>query len=208
LVDRPEGDGRGTWSGSFLKTGAVPLAAVLALAGQFVLARRGGIAWSVVPGATLLAAAAALMVVVLAARRFDELEEPRGIKRTTLGLRELPPVLEWSLVALLLFGGLYLRLYRIDLIPWGLNNDEAINALETRVILDDAHHSFKTLTSIGLNRETMFHYLAAFSFKCSEIELNLLKAMPAVFGLTQKFLDDELMGFVFPLRAVAIGAGS
>ncbi len=199
---RPDG-----WRIVFLRTGAVPLAAALALAGQLILSLPGGPLWSLLSGAALLALASALLIFVLAARRFDDTEEPKGSKRTTLGLRALTPGLEWTVLALLLFGGFYLRLYRIDLIPWGLNNDEGINALETREILDDPHHAFATLTRIGLNRETMFHHLAAFSFKSAEIEMNLLKAMPAVFGLTPRFLDDPLMGMVFPLRAVAIAAG-
>ena len=195
------------WRSVVLRTAAVPLATALALAGQILLSWSGGLAWRLLTGATLLVLAAALLVFVLLARRFDDTEEPRGSKRTTLGLRSLPPGLEWSLVALLAFGGFYLRVYRIDLIPWGLNNDEAINAIETREILDDPHHSFATLTTSGLNRETMFHHLAAFSFRSAEIELNLLKAMPAVFGLTPRFLDDPVMGLIFPLRAVAIAAG-
>jgi len=195
------------WRSGVLRTAAVPLATALALAGQIILSWSGGFTWRLLTGAALLVLAAALLVFVLLARRFDDTEEPRGSKRTTLGLRSLPPGLEWSLVALLVFGGFYLRVYRIDLIPWGLNNDEAINALETREILDDPHHSFATLTTSGLNRETMFHHLAAFSFRSAEIELNLLKAMPAVFGLTPRFLDDPVMGLIFPLRAVAIAAG-
>ena len=81
-------------------------------------------------------------------------------------------------MALLAFGGFYLRVYRIDLIPWGLNNDEAINAIETREILDDPHHSFATLTTSGLNRETMFHHLAAFSFRSAEDPSPYLSSAP------------------------------
>src|SRR3989442_707181 len=139
-------------------------------------------------------------------RRFEDTEEPRLAKRTAAGLRNLPPGLEWTLIALLVFGGLYIRLYRVDLVPWGLNNDEAINALEIKDIMDG--RPFATLTQRGLNRETMFHYLGAFAFGSGEIEMNLLKAMPAVFGLTQKFVDDPLMAMIFPLRSVAIAAGT
>src|SRR5262245_3048252 len=195
-------------SAPFLRTAAVPLAAALALGGQAVLSWPGvGLIRGLVPGAVLLGLGVALFVAVLIRRRFDLIEEPRGAKRTTIGLREIPVGLEWTIVAILVVGGLYLRLYRVDLIPPGLNNDEAINALETRDILDDPGHRFATLTTRGLNRETMFHYLAAYAFKSSEIELNLLKAMPAVFGLTPRYLEDPLMGMFFPLRSVAIAAG-
>ncbi len=196
------------WPAILLRTAAIPVAVALALAGQFVLSLPGGLYRRLLPGTAVVALAVALMVVVLARRRFDDAEEPRLIKRTTAGLRELSPGVEWTLVALVVFGGLYLRLYRIDLIPWGLNNDEAINALETRDILDDPHHAFATLTTRGLNRETMFHYLAAFAFRSAEIQINLLKAMPAVFGLTQKFVDDPMMAMIFPLRSVSIAAGT
>ena len=116
--------------GVFLRMAAIPLAAALALMGQVVLSRPGGYSRSLLPGAVVLALALALLIFVLARRRFEDAEEPRGWKRTAPGLRDLPPGLEWTLIALLVFGGLYLRLYRIDLVPWGLNNDEAINALD------------------------------------------------------------------------------
>ena len=35
--------------------------------------------------------------------------------------------------------------------------------IEARDILEDPKHTFSTLTARGLNRETMFHYLAAFA---------------------------------------------
>jgi dolichyl-phosphate-mannose-protein mannosyltransferase len=202
-------DGRtGDRRDSLLRSAAFPLAAALALSGQVLLSRSSGLYKSLLPGVVLLVLGALLVIVVLLRRRFDGTEEPRLEKRTTTGLGELSPAVEWTLVALLVFGGFYLRLYRIDIIPRGLNNDEAINAIETRDILDDHGHSFATLTTRGLNRETMFHYLAAFSFRSAEIELNLLTAMPAVFGLTPRFVGDPLMGMIFPLRAVAIAAGT
>src|SRR5206468_9885233 len=61
-------------------------------------------------------------------------------------------------------------------------------------------HSFPTRRSSDL--------LGAFAFKSAEIEINLLKAMPAVFGLTPKFVDDPMMAMIFPLRSVAIAAGT
>jgi len=200
-TDRPAGPVE-----TLTRTAGVPLAVALALTGQFVLSRPGGLYRSLLPGAALLALALALLVFVLARRRFEDAEGPGIAKPSTSGLRDLPSGLEWTLVALVVFGGLYLRLYRIDLIPWGLNNDEAINALEIKDIGDG--RPFATLTQRGLNRETMFHYLGAFAFKSAEIEINLLKAMPAVFGLTPKFVDDPMMAMIFPLRSVAIAAGT
>src|SRR3989441_2351449 len=192
--------------GVFLRMAAIPLAAALALMGQVVLSRPGGYSRSLLPGAAILALSLALLIFVLARRRFEDAEEPGIAKPSTSGLRDLPSGLEWTLVALLVFGGLYLRLYRIDLVPWGLNNDEAITALEIKDIMDG--RPFATLTQRGLNRETMFHYLGAFAFGSGEIEINLLKAMPAVFGLTQKLVNDPLMAMIFPLRSVAIAAGT
>ena len=192
--------------GVFLRSACVPLSVISALSGQFVLSGGGGLYRSLLPGAALLTLGLALLVYGLIRRRFEENEEPREAKRTTAGPRDLPPGLEWTLVAILVLGGLYLRLYRIDLVPPGLNNDEAINALEIKDIQDG--RPFATLTKRGLNRETMFHYLGAFAFRCTEIEINLLKAMPAVFGLTQKVVADQMMALIFPLRSVAIAAGT
>jgi hypothetical protein len=185
---------------------ATPLATALALGGQFVLSLHRGLYRSLVPGAALLALALALLVFALARRRTDAVAGPGPATEGGTGLRRLPPKLEWTLVAILLLGGLYLRLYRIDLVPWGLNNDEAINALEAKDIA--AGRPFASLTQRGLNRETMFHYLAVFSFRSAEIETNLLRAIPAVFGLSPRLVQDPLMDLVFPLRGVAIAAGT
>ncbi|MBI4168575.1 MAG: glycosyltransferase family 39 protein, partial [Acidobacteria bacterium] len=177
----------------------VPLATLLALSGQFLLSRRGlGLYGGLLPGAALYAAAAGLLLTTLLRPREDaDLAGPT---------RALPAGLEWTLVALILCAGLYLRLYRIDLVPPGLNNDEAINALEVRDIA--AGRPFASLTERGLNRETMFHYLAAFASRNSGFGLNLIRAMPAVFGLGPRVVNDPLMDLVFPLRSVAIGAGT
>ncbi len=184
----------------------VPLAAVVALGGQALVASGRGLYLSLEPGAALLSLAAALLAYVLF-RGARDAGTGAGTATGSGGLaRRLTPGVEWTLIAILLMGGLYLRLYRIDLIPWGLNNDEAINALETQAI--EAGKPFATLTETGLNRETMFHYLAAFAERSSGIELNLLRAMPAVFGLTPKLIDDPMMDAIFPLRSVAIAAGT
>src|SRR5213593_3030183 len=98
--------------GVFLRMAAIPLAAALALTGQVVLSRPGGLYRSLLPGAALLALALALLVFVLARRRFEDAEEPRIAKRSTFGLRDLPPTVKWTLDALLVFGVLYMRVYR------------------------------------------------------------------------------------------------
>jgi len=196
-----------------LRVLAAPLAAVLALAGQYVVSLNRGLKGSLLPGGVLLALAILVFVAGLARRR----REPGADAGQTPfeggpGARRPPANLEWALVALVLLGGLYVRIYRIDLVPWGLNNDEAINALEIQDI--SARSGWNTvlaarsLTTRGLNRETMFHYLGAFSFKFAGIELNLLRAMPAVFGLSPRLIQDPLMDMVLPLRAVAIAAGA
>lgn len=196
-----------------LRVLATPLAAVLALGGQCVIALNRGLNRSLLPGGALLGLAILLLVVALERRR-READDPDGRTRRDggAGPRRLPANLEWALVALVLLGGLYVRLYRIDLVPWGLNNDEAINALEMRDISARSGMSAvlgaRSLTTRGLNRETMFHYLGAFSFKIAGIELNVLRAMPAVFGLSPRLIQDPLMDLVIPLRAVAIAAGA
>lgn len=121
-------------------------------------------------------------------------------------LRAPGPRLEWGLVAAVLLSGFYLRLYRIDLVPWGLNNDEAINAIEANEIA--AGKPFSTVTAQGLNRETMFHYLGAFSYRHPGLALNLLRAMPALFGLQPGLIYDPMADQVMPLRFVSIFAGT
>src|SRR5260221_8278140 len=130
--------------------------------------------------------------------------------------RALPPGAEPSLVAAVLIGALWLRLNRIDILPRGLNNDDAINALEVHDIMPHpvrvdgvdrlVGRPFSTVTERGLNRETMFHYLAAMAMRKPGLVLNLLRAMPWVFGLQPRLVNDELMDLIFPLRSVA-GAG-
>ena len=185
---------------------ATPLAATLALVGQAVLARQRGLYMSLVPGTTLLGLALLLLIFALARRRPVGGALPDRAAADGPAARRLPARVEWVLVALVLAGGLYLRLYRVDLVPWGLNNDEAIKALEAKEIA--AGKPLASLTERGLNRETMFHYLAALSFRFAGIELNLLRAMPAVFGLSPRLVQDPLMDLVFPLRAVAVAAGA
>jgi hypothetical protein len=191
---------------------ATPLAAAFALGGQLVLSLQRGLYGSLMPGTALLGLALLLLIFALARRRTEAVGPPDGAADDGTGPRRLPARVEWVLVAIVLVGGLYLRLYRIDLVPWGLNNDEAINAMEAKDIsarsgMDSALHA-SSLTQRGLNRETMFHYLAAFSYRSAEIEMNLLRAMPAVFGLSPRLVQDPLMDLVFPLRAVAIAAGA
>jgi hypothetical protein len=191
---------------------AAPLAAALALGGQYVVSLNRGPYRSLLPGAALLGLAILLLIVALVRRRRGAGTPPdRSSEEGDPVPRRLPANLEWILVALVLLGGLYVRLYRIDLVPWGLNNDEAINALEVKDVSArsgmDAVLGARSLTTRGLNRETMFHYLGAFSFRITGIELNLLRAMPAVFGLSPQLIQDPLMDLVIPLRAVAVAAG-
>ena len=201
-----ESESPGAGVGGLLSRVGIPLAGALALAGQTVLSTGRGLYLSLGPGVALLGLALALLIYVLPRRRDTPNAGPEAAAGAGTAPRSLPRGVESAVVAILLLGGLYLRLYRIDLIPWGLNNDEAINALEVRDIA--AGKPFATLTERGLNRETMFHYLAAYSYRSSGIQLNLLRAMPAVFGLTPKLLSDQLIDAVFPLRSVSVAAGT
>jgi len=186
----------------FLTRAGVPIAAGLAFAGQFLVSLRAGSPTAtLVPGLALYAGAILLVVLALAAgRRLSETRGDAGSERLLAGNAG------WILFAAILAAGLYLRLERIDIIPWGLNNDEAINAVEAQEI--NAGKPFATVTERGLNRETMYHHLAAFSFRHPGLGLNLLRAMPGVFLLNPKFINDPLADRVLPLRLVSIAAGT
>ncbi len=184
---------------------SVPLAALLAIGGQFFLANRSGTVWSsLVPGLILYLVAITLLLAGLAKRRGERDAEAPDLPPWLPG--HLKPELEWSLVALIVLAGLFLRVHDIDVIPRGLNNDEAINAIEAEEI--SGGKGFATITERGLNRETMFHYLAALSYRHPQLGLNLLRAMPAVFGLEPKLINDPMMDLLFPLRAVSIAVGT
>ena len=203
----------GTRIDAGLRVLATPLAAALALVGQYVVSLNRGLNRSLLPGGALIGLAILVLIVGLVRRRRESgADAGQTPFESGPGARRPPANLEWGLVALILLGGLYVRVYRIDLVPWGLNNDEAINAIEIQDI--SARSGLNTvigarsLTTRGLNRETMFHVLGAFSFKFAGIEMNLLRAMPAVFGLSPRLIQDPLMDLVVPLRAVAIAAGA
>ena len=197
---QPAEDGSGrSGIGRLSASLGTPIAALLAIAGQFCLANKSGTVWSgVVPGVGLyLIAIVLLLAVLLSERRTgDGPSAPVGLPS------HLKPGLEWGLLAGVIVVGLFLRIHAIDVIPRGLNNDEAINAIEATEIVEGK--PFSTVTERGLNRETMFHYLAAFSYEHPRIALNLVRAMPAVFGLQSKLINDPLIDRVFPLRAVSI----
>jgi len=183
----------------------VPLAAGLAFAGQYLISlRAGSIALSLAPGVVLYAAAVALLVWTLLAGR--SVSAPASAGQTAELDRRLSGRAGWILLALILGAGLWLRLYRIDVLPPGLNNDEGINAIEANEIAQGK--PFATFTKRGLNRETMFHYLAALSYRNPGLGLNILRAMPAVFGLNARYIRDPLADLIFPLRVVAIAAGT
>ncbi len=188
------------------------LAAALALAGQWLLSTKGLPAIkTIVPGTVLYAVAGALAFLCLRLRRDESLVDVPGVAcepdaaGTGWLRRALPPGVEPILVAAVLIAALWLRLHRIDIIPRGFNNDEAINAIEVHEIVRGK--PFATVTERGLNRETMFHYVAALATLKPGLVLNLLRALPWVFGLQPRLVNDELMDLTFPLRSVAVAGG-
>lgn len=191
----------------------MPLAAGLAFAGQFLISLRGAhpVA-TIAPGVVLYAVALALVVTALRAGPLRPAAAPPAGDAGLTGLpsgdpeRWLAGRLGWVVLAIILLSGLWLRLYRVDIIPWGLNNDEAINGIEANEIA--AGKPFATVTVRGLNRETMFHYLAAESFRNPGAMLNVLRALPVLFGLNPRFINDPMQDAIFPLRAVSVLAGS
>jgi dolichyl-phosphate-mannose-protein mannosyltransferase len=185
-----------------LARGGVPVAAGLAFAGQFLISlRSANPTGTLVAGFVLYAAAVVLAVLALLSGRRVPVTGCDGWSERHVAGRA-----GWILFGLVLAGGLWLRLARIDVIPWGLNNDEAINAIEVEEI--NAGKPFATLTERGLNRETMFHQLAAFSYRHPGLGLNLLRSMPPVFDLNKKFIEDPVADRVFPLRFVSIVVGT
>jgi hypothetical protein len=176
----------------------VPIAAALAVGGQFCLAAKTAGPPGIAAGLILyLAAVAALLPALLRERR-------EGVS-TPPPAPPAEPGVEWGLAAAIIFTGLFLRLHAIDVIPPGLNNDEALNAIEAGEIL--AGKPFSTITERGMNRETMFHCLAALSYRYPAVSLNPVRAAPALFGLQPTLIHDRLIDRVLPLRAVSIAAG-
>ncbi|MEE9292030.1 MAG: hypothetical protein V3U83_03775, partial [Acidobacteriota bacterium] len=183
------------------------IAVVRALVAQTLLSNKAfGVALGIVPGVALYVVAA---VIYLMSRREKERSGAATTSGDESGGAGHTPAWEWGLIILILLGGLYLRLYRIDAIPPGLNNDEAINALEAREIMQ--RDGFPTVTERGLQRESMFHYLAAISMRNGDLLSNLMVAMPAVFNLRTIAVRDpagrEMLELILPLRAVSIGIG-
>jgi hypothetical protein len=198
----------------------VLLGAVLAFGGQFLISLRGvSVLATIVPGIALYASALVLVVLALRAGRperagaghVETAVSPAGGAVSAAAAdpeRWLAGRVEWILLAILLVGGGWLRLYRIDIIPWGLNNDEAINCIEANEIAGGKPFETVTAWDRGLNRETMFHYLAALSFRNPGAVLNVLRALPVLFGLNPRFINDPMADAIFPLRAVAVAAGT
>jgi hypothetical protein len=189
----------------------VPLSAAVGFAAQFLVSLRTGTPWAtILPGVALYGVAFALLGIGLrggaaaAKGRRPAASGEAGAARevSTDPDRWLRGRAEWWLLGAILLGGLWLRLYRIDFIPWGLNNDEAINAIEANEIASGK--PFATVTERGLNRETMFHMLAALSYRNPGFGLNILRALPALFGLNPSTMNDPLADATFPLRAVSI----
>jgi hypothetical protein len=208
----------------FLAAGGLPIAAGLAFGGQFLVSLRGGnqlmtlgtgVALYLLAAATMLLALRARCIAARAAAEAGAAEAGATPGTGTGGTAGAPGAPEenfltgqagWILLALIVAVGGFLRLERIDTLPPGLNNDEAINAIETKAIV--AGKPFRTVTELGLNRETMFHHLAALSYGHPGVLLNLLRAMPGVFGLEPKFINDRLQDEILPLRAVSIVVGT
>ena len=218
-----------------LAAGGLPIAAGLAFGGQFLVSLRGTNAWaSLAPGVALYLVAAVVALLALRARGAPRADAspvtPIPAADGAAGGADVgsgdagsavvssaaaPGATEerwlsgqagWILLAIIVAVGAYLRLDRIDTVPIGLNNDEAINAIEAKEIV--AGKPFRTVTERGLNRETMFHRLAALSFEHPGVVLNFLRAMPGAFGLEPKFINDRLQDEILPLRAVSIVVGT
>ncbi|MCP4404885.1 MAG: hypothetical protein GY801_47240 [bacterium] len=140
-------------------------------------------------------------------------------------LRQLPSPYETSLlqanpfpsrhrlwVNMLIVGivALCLRLYKLDSIPWGINNDAAWNGMFALRILDG--EPFTIFTPEAWGKETMYMYLIALSFKLfgvSKLTLYLPSLLAGVgttmmvFLLTRK-LFHERMGTISALIYAAM----
>jgi hypothetical protein len=204
-------EGKTGRTGRFVRRFGFLLAVVLALAGQVLVARRQVQGYGTLPAGAALYAVAAALTVLSFRRRADasRREDAEGDGGDAAALPRggpIAPGVEAALIALLVLGAFWIRVHRIDLLPPGLNNDEAINAIEAQEI--GAGKPFASLTIPGLNRETLFHHLAAFSQRHPFL-IHLLRAMPALFDLQPTLIDEGngLAELILPLRSVSVGAG-
>src|SRR5262245_4827113 len=148
-----------------LAAGGLPIAAALAFGGQFLVSLRGtSQVATVVPGVALYLLAAVTMLLALRAR-CTVARAAAGSGATEGGaagesgavadgcVTAAPGDVEesflagkagWIVLAIIVAVGGYLRLDRIDTVPPGLNNDEAINAIETKEIV--AGKPFRSVT--------------------------------------------------------------
>ena len=91
-------------------------------------------------------------------------ELPKYLTQTTLQeSRRIPRSLFWGLFCLLISITLFLRVYKLDEIPWGINNDAAWNGMYALRSLDGEEYTPFTQEAWG--KSTLYFYMIALAFK-------------------------------------------
>jgi DNA-binding beta-propeller fold protein YncE/4-amino-4-deoxy-L-arabinose transferase-like glycosyltransferase len=91
-------------------------------------------------------------------------ELPRYLAQVTR--QESPRIqrsLFWGLFCLLISVTLFLRVYKLDQVPWGINNDAAWNGMYALRILDGEEYTPFTQEAWG--KSTLYFYMIALAFK-------------------------------------------
>ena len=117
--------------------------------------------------------------------------------------RQRPPA--WFLLAGILLLAAFLRLYRMPHMPWGLSQDEVVNASISLSVLAGEGAPF---LAGGFGHEPLFHYLQAVTLSLFGDNVVGIR-MPAVMaGMVLVATSCALMRQLFgPVAALATGAG-
>lgn len=134
---------------------------------------------------------------------------PTGYRQRIVPIRpvtasEIPVKLEILILVLIILVALFVRTWRLDTIPYGLQSDEGNNGLEALKWLSGAPYSPYAETNEG--QATLFTYLIALSLKLFGISVPSMRLVSAVAGALTVVAFYVMAREFFGSRAGLIGA--